>query len=342
MLAREPLKYGLGRQHRPPSMQNFQASCSEGRAKKPVLLDTNESKSYMRSKMKSDLILLSNRALTENWESIHEEDRLLLREFKAEGLKTEIVAWEDVAAEEFQTEGFLFRTTWGYHQQVPAFKKLLRKLQSGGWAVWNSVDLIRWNLHKKYLLELERYGCPIVASKLIASGEAFNFDFLLDYFESDSLIFKPAIGASAHNTFHLNADISEVEFHAVLQPLRNQDVLVQAFVPNVVDEGEYSLVFIGGELSHTVLKQAQEGDFRVQSEYGGTSTKHPTPPAALRVAKKILDQLNEEPLYARVDLVRIGDNEFALMELELIEPQLFLSLQEGSATRLAQIISKNI
>lgn len=204
--------------------------------------------------------------------------------------------------------------------------------------IWNPVELVRWNLNKKYLVDLQRAGLPVVRTKHIPQGQSINLHFLWEEFEAESLILKPAISTSASQTIHLNIESDVTKLQAQLKSLRHQDVLVQHFEPNILSEGEYSLIFISGQFTHGVLKRG----FRVHEEQEASIQRCSAPPSAIRTAQRILHYLQDEWLYARVDLVRESTDNFLLTGLELVGSQLFFSFCKEAATLMAQSISKRI
>jgi len=120
---------------------------------------------------------------------------------------------------------------------------------------------------------------------------------------------------------------------------RNFSLMVQPFIRQIVSQGEWSLVFLDGGYSHAVLKKPADGDYRVQQQHGGSLTPATPPPELIAQAAKALAAVPSPWLYARVDGC-VLDAEFTLMELELIEPELFFRSQKGAAERLAKAIAK--
>ena len=205
-----------------------------------------------------------------------------------------------------------------------------------------SVQLMKWNMNKNYLFDLEQKGVRIVET---IWEKKFNSETALKYFEklnTDEIIIKPNISANADNTFRLTKEklydnISELE-----KIFEAKEFMVQPFLNNIVDEGEYSLFFFNGGFSHSVLKKPKEKDFRVQEEHGGDIQPITAPAEIVLVAENIIKKLFTIPLYGRVDLVRTKNNEFALMELELIEPSLYLNKDEKSPFRFAKAFNERV
>lgn len=286
----------------------------------------------------ADLVLLTTQQLPE----AHEDDLLLARCLEQQGLRVRLENWEDFHPNPELAAGVLFRTTWGYYKELSKFKRLLKEFQKTSLMVWNPIETIRWNLHKKYLLELRKRGLPVVPTKVIEPDQMWSFYQVTQSFECESLVVKPAIHAGGYDAYHIEAGETFEQFIKEMDRFRGQSLLVQPFLPAVIEEGELSLIFIDGEFSHCILKRPRDGEFRVQPQHGGYAELIPCPDAALAAAYKILNELSHEHLYARVDLVRVGKAKYLLMELELIEPNLWLTREPSAATRLAQSLSKQL
>jgi hypothetical protein len=221
----------------------------------------------------------------------------------------------------------------------------LKAIESSRTPLANPLSLVRWNLSKDYLRELGTRGVRVVPTiwsrglRLRELEEAFNT------FACDEIVIKPSIGASAGDTYrltHASAREKAAELESVFS---DRDFMTQPFLQAVVEEGEFSLFYFGGRFSHAVLKSPKPRDFRVQEEHGAAIHSVAAPRESLHTAERILQQLEISPLYARVDLVRDGDRDFFLMELELIEPALYFRTDEQAADRFAtafeQWISEN-
>jgi glutathione synthase/RimK-type ligase-like ATP-grasp enzyme len=153
-------------------------------------------------------------------------------------------------------------------------------------------------------------------------------------------VVKPAISASAYETWRVTAlNVAPGEEARFRQLVATGDVMVQPFLPELARHGEWSVMFIGGEFSHAVLKRPRDGDFRVQHEHGGSAELRTLPAHILATARTILTRAPGRCLYARVDGVEIGGT-FVLVELELLEPSMFLGAEPGVAERFADAIGR--
>jgi glutathione synthase/RimK-type ligase-like ATP-grasp enzyme len=246
------------------------------------------------------------------------ETHLLVAALSDLGVGSRVVEWEsgqDWAAFPL----VVLRTPWGYHRRVDDFLGWTEKVETAT-RLLNPASLVRWNAHKGYLLELERAGVPVLPTTLLrAGGEPGGFD---GFGAGELVVVKPAFGAGASGALRGAADDPAVALH-IGRLLAAGDALVQPFAHEVAAWGELSLIFFEGAFSHAVRKVPAEGDFRVHEQHGGSLLDHDPSEEELRVARAALAAAPGETAYARVDLVR-WHGEPAVMELELIEPELFL------------------
>jgi glutathione synthase/RimK-type ligase-like ATP-grasp enzyme len=265
------------------------------------------------------------------------DDRLLVPALAALGIAAEPVVWDG----ESQWTGFdavVIRSCWDYHLRLDRFLQWLALLESEEIPVVNPAPLLRWNADKRYLLDLAARGIRIVPTRLVATGDSRALADLLAQFDLQDAVVKPAVSASAHATWRTsrdNAPGDEQRFRALVAA---GDVLLQPLLPEVAEAGEWSLVCFGGTASHAVLKRPAPGDWRVQGELGGSAERRSAPAELVEKAGRILAAARAETsAYARVDGC-VVDGEFWLMELELIEPQLYLDLESAAVGRFASAI----
>ena len=263
------------------------------------------------------------------WSELTDDDRLLVPALRRCGLDAVPVVW-DSAVKWDQFDHVILRSCWDYHLRAPAFLEWIGELERLGVPLHNSPGLVRWNADKTYLLQLEHAGARIPATVWIGDGEEANVQRILERQGWRSAVVKPTVSASAHGLkrIFLGDPVVRVPGPA----------MVQEFIDEIATQGEWSLVLIRGEFSHAVLKLPPAGEFRVQSEFGGT-TRIAEPGREIRdAANKIFESLPERPLYARIDGIE-DENGLLLMEVELIEPVLFLGLG-CAATRFAESIAE--
>lgn len=241
----------------------------------------------------------------------------------------EIIAaqWDDPTIDWSAFDMVLLRSTWDYYMRLDAF---LRWLDGLPVPVWNPPDLVRWNCHKKYLLELAQ-EFAVVPTHLIPRGSRVNLKSILDKNGWNEAVIKPAVANSAFNTFRV--DVSHPDDARLNESLAHMDMLIQPFVPEI-HAGEWSLMFFRDEFSHAVLKIPEAGDMRVQAEYGGRTFAQQPPDALIDDARRLLEAVDYPWLYARVDGVA-REGHLLLMELELIEPELFLEHHPAAGDNFA-------
>lgn len=249
-----------------------------------------------------------------------DDDRLLATALGELGVETRAVVWDDPSVDWAAFDAVVIRSTWDYHRRIDEFLAWLDRLDACGANVWNPVPVLRWNTNKSYLRDLDVARVPTV---FVPAGGDTSVAMQANGWRR--AVVKPAVSATAFETY-----VVEEGGVAV------RDVLVQPFLEEVVRDGEWSLLFLGGAFSHAVLKRAGAGDFRVQSDFGGTAEPREAQAGLIEQAAAMLAKV-PPTLYARVDGVVI-EGTFTLMELELLEPVLFLGMSEGAPMRLARAV----
>jgi len=216
-------------------------------------------------------------------------------------------------------DGVTTLLAWGYHQTPGAWDGLLDHLAESGEPVVNDVSTLRWNTRKTYLNELQAAGAPVVPTLFVEqlSPEALSEAHARF---GDQIIVKPQVSGGSFATLRVTqGDTIEQLLDAPSGP-----AMLQPFMPAVAEEGELSLVYFNGAFSHAVGKVARAGDFRVQSQHGGVYSAISPPAEALAVAERVLAAAGRPLTYARIDLIRDPQGDLQLMELEAIEPDLYL------------------
>jgi glutathione synthase/RimK-type ligase-like ATP-grasp enzyme len=220
---------------------------------------------------------------------------------------------------------------WGYHLDPPRWHALLDRLEAEGVPTLNPVPLLRWNSDKRYLAELSAKGIATIPTKLV---EALEEAALADAREEfgDELVIKPPVSAAADGTHRLRRG------DALPESARGRAMMIQPFLPAVADEGEYSLLLFNGRFSHAIVKRPKAGDYRVQPHLGGTEVPCPPPEGSIKLAQAALAAAPASAAYARVDMIRDGEGKMAVIELELIEPSLWLQHAPDGGDLLVQAI----
>jgi glutathione synthase/RimK-type ligase-like ATP-grasp enzyme len=273
-------------------------------------------------------------ATCEAMPGFYPDDAHLVASLRALGIEPVSCAWSDPTVDWSRFDAVLIRTTWDYFQRPVEFARWLDALPV---PTINPAPLLRWNSDKRYLLELEARGVDGIPSR-VCTGAALPAT--LAGLQGRDVVVKPTISGGAWLT--VRGTVGDAGFDAELARLPGGlEYLVQPFVPEVAAAGEWSLLFFGGQFSHAVLKRAKPGDYRVQSQYGGTVDTLEPDPALLAAARRALDAVaalgHGDHAYARIDGV-VVDGRFLVMELEMIEPALFLAGRPDAAERFARIL----
>lgn len=225
---------------------------------------------------------------------------------------------------------------WGYHVEYPRWLELLDRAERDRWHMINPPALLRWNGDKAYLAELSEHGVSTVPTLAVeACGDA-DLEEARRRFDSEWLVVKPPISASAMGTHRLGPT------EDVPEDSRGRPMIIQPLVEEIEKTGEFSLMLFDGEFSHAVVKRPKAGDFRVQEYHGGVTLPCPVPPAgAVSLAQAALAAAPAPATYARVDIVPDDSGVLRIMELELIEPSLFLDhAPDGGASFTRSILSR--
>lgn len=222
------------------------------------------------------------------------------------------------------------RSTWDYHLRWDEFRAWVGAFEDRG-RLWNPAATVLWNADKGYLRDLAAAGVALPRTRWVEPGRRPDVAALLEEWGATRAVLKPRVSATAYGT-HLvppEATLEEGDWAA----LERSGCLLQEFVPEIRTRGEVSLVFLAGGFSHAVRKRARQGDFRVQGDFGGSLEAVDPGDAPVEFGERVLAAAGRPWLYARVDLVETGSGP-VLMELELIEPDLFLT--PDAAARLAR------
>jgi glutathione synthase/RimK-type ligase-like ATP-grasp enzyme len=262
------------------------------------------------------------------------DDRLLLRALRARGLAAEPVVWEDRLFDWGSASICVIRSAWDYAWRRQEFLAWVRRT-ADALPLWNPAPVVDWNTHKQYLVDLAARGVPTVPTRVLGAGSRMSLaDVLADTGWQD-VILKAAVAQTGRYLMRVRPDGRADGQRHLDRLLPAEDMLVQPFLPGVTEEGETSLVFVDGVFSHAARKRPAPGDFRVHDDFDGTIETVAPSPAQLEVAHRARAAVGEPLLYARVDLVP-GPDGPVVMELELVEPDLYLATAPGAAERLAE------
>lgn len=267
------------------------------------------------------------------------EDDLVLKALEKEGLKAVKLSWDNPDFDWLSTKYALFRSTWDYVDRFDEFSKWLNII-SRQTKLLNPEPLIRWNIDKHYLKDLENKGIHCAPSEFIEIGERISLKELYEAHNFNETVLKPVVSGGGRHTYKLQKD-TLIHHEGIFRDLISKEaMMLQPFQYNIVDKGEISLILIDGTHTHSVLKIAKPGDFRVQDDFGGTVQQYNPSKEEIAFAEKVVHACNPKPIYARVDIFMDNDNHITLAELELIEPELWFRNNPSAANELAKAIKK--
>ena len=262
------------------------------------------------------------------------DDNLLREALRARGAEATSVVWDEHGVDWSAFDLCLVRSTWDYHEKYADFLTWTRRVEAAT-RLHNPADLIAWNSDKRYLRALAEAGVPTVPTLWVERDSPLDLKGELAARGWEEAVIKPVVDLGARNLHRVRADEAQAALAAVLA---RQEAMVQPFLPSLEEEGELSLVYVEGTFAHAVRTRPATGDFRVQSIWGGPTAPAKPEASHMELAERALAQLDDPPLYARVDLVAGLDREPCLIELELIEPNLYLTTDPAAAAHLANAV----
>ena len=271
-------------------------------------------------------ILVPTPGFHEAWDWAYDVEAAVL---ERSGFTVEPVPWTEAG----DFAGFdlvMPLVAWGYHSDPPRWHALLDRLERDRVRTLNPVPLLRWNSDKRYLAELGEHVATIPTRLVELLDEAALDEARADF--GDVLVIKPPVSAAADGTYKLGPD------DALPDAVGGRPMMVQPFFPSVAEEGEYSVLMFAGRFSHSIVKRPKAGDYRVQPHLGGREVPCPPPDGAIELAKAALAAAPAQATYARVDMVRAPVGKLAIIELELIEPSLWLEHSSDGGAAFASAV----
>lgn len=249
------------------------------------------------------------------------DEQPLIADAKKSDIEIIPVIWNKLSDAE-NYDALIFRSPWDYHNRFAEFTIWLNALEKAKVKTFNPIDVIKYNINKNYLFDLEKKGIRICPSILVKNKNEMQLKEIMKIKRWDTVVVKPTVSATAFNTFKIHINEADSK-DAVLQNLLNtKELLIQPYLHEIEAE-EISLIYFHKKFSHAILKRPKQGDFRVQKEYGGTVENYNAPADEINFGRNVLDKTDNTLLYARVDFVK-SVNSFYLMELEIFEPSLYL------------------
>jgi glutathione synthase/RimK-type ligase-like ATP-grasp enzyme len=270
---------------------------------------------------------------------LNAEDKLLAAQLEQLGFASRPIVWDDPEQRLDNISAVIVRSCWDYQFRPEQFLMWAEKIRASGVQLFNPVATLRWNHDKRYLRELASLGVPVPETAWFEPGTSAALPHVMENYGWKKSVLKPAISATAWNTFLVTQDSSSSLQTKFNEMLAAGAVMLQRFIETITTAGEWSFIFFGDQFSHAILKRPQSGDFRVQTEFGGTVDHNIAPPRALiEEARTILNHVSVQWLYARVDAIDVAGH-LCLIEVELIEPALFLHSSQTAAKFASAIAS---
>ncbi len=265
------------------------------------------------------------------------EDKLVIDALEAKGLKVYRTNWDNPDFDWSSTKYVLFRAIWDYFDRFPEFSKWL-KVVSQQTRLINPAEQIVWNMDKHYLRDLEFAGVNIVKTNFIEKGDSRTLKQAIVDAGWEHVILKPAVSGGARHTYKIKPGESDQHEVVFSELIAEEAMLIQPFLNNIMKMGEVSFMVFGGKYSHAVLKKAKAGDFRVQDDHGGTVHPYEASPEEILFVQDVMSKCKTIPVYGRVDVTWDNNDELALVELEIIEPELWFRKSEDSPNRIAKAV----
>src|SRR5262245_25178737 len=275
------------------------------------------------------------------WPDISASDAYAARALEARGVSVAAAPWNDPRS---RLDGFdlaVFRSSWDYHHAPDAYLAWLARWEGAGVRFWNPPELVRWNLSKRYLLDLERAGVGIIPTVIAGDAGLAPLPAILAERGWARAVVKPVLAASAHDAILVTADTAAALGADIDAGRRRRPVMVQPFVEEIRTRGEWSLIFVDGELTHAVIKRPGAGDFRVQPRFGGSAEPARPPADVVAAGQRALGALPHAPLYARADGIPT-DAGFLVMDVELHWPGPFFAAGPGAAEAFADALIRRL
>jgi len=266
------------------------------------------------------------------------DDEHAIEPLNSLGWQVSTLSWRQTQRDWSDFDLVIIRSTWDYWNDVPAFLDTLDEIDRKT-LLANRLDLVRWNLAKTYMRDLQQKGIGIVPTLFANSLEADFFSSYQATLGTDEFVVKPVVGANGEDAFRVSKGDTPQRQERIAARFHNRDCMIQPFMTSILNEGEYSLFFFAGQYSHAILKVPAESEFRSQEERGAEIQSVVPPEKLLVRARQAMDTLSPSPLYARIDFVRF-DDDFLVMELELIEPSLYLRMDPAAPGRFAASINQ--
>jgi len=273
--------------------------------------------------------------------NIFREDDLVIQALSSRGFQVERIAWDDPTYGWGNTDYAIFRTTWDYFNRIDDFTKWYLSTKEKLRFI-NPPELIDWNINKLYLKDLDQAGINVLEMVLVDNQNSLTIEAVMELKGWNEVIIKPLVSASARHTYKIDHSNRLNYENLFAQLIKSETMIVQEFQHSIIATGEIAMMYFNGQFSHSVLKRAIAGDFRVQDDFGGTVHQYQASIEQINLGKEALEVNNSMPVYARVDIIKDNSDNWAVTELELIEPELWFRYYPPAADLFTEAIKRYV
>jgi len=265
------------------------------------------------------------------------EQLLVQNALEARGLKVTRVDWRDQKFDWHSTQAVLFREIWDYFHRFSEFSEWLDEITPKTQMI-NPATQIRWNLDKHYLNDLDRKNVNVCKTTFIEIGDKRTLSQIKEEEKLSDFVIKPTVSGAGRHTYRVMGEVQSNIEQLYSGLISKEAMMIQPFQQNILTKGEVAYMLFDGKYSHAVLKIAKQGEFRVQDDFGGTVQLYDPSDEEIQFAEHVAASTNPLPSYARVDVIWDNDDQLAVAELELIEPELWFRFRPESADLLADAV----
>lgn len=266
-----------------------------------------------------------------------QEDKLVQKALETKGLKVTRTYWDNPEFDFSTSKITLFRTIWDYFHRFDEFSKWLDNVKTKTKLI-NPPELIYWNIDKHYLNDLSVKGINIPPTIFAEKGDTRSLKDLHLETGWSKTVLKPTVSGAGRHTYKLTAGNIDSHEKIYRELIDKEDMMLQEYQDSITEKGEVACILFNGKFSHSILKKAKPGDFRVQDDFGGSVCAYIPSADEIKFAEEVVSVCKPFPVYARVDIIRDNNNKSATGELELIEPELWFRYHPSAADVFAEAI----
>jgi len=261
---------------------------------------------------------------------------------EALGWEVDSVPWRSSNPVWNEFDAVYIGAPWDYPEDPNRFLTLLASIDKSNAILVNDLSIVHWSMAKTYLRDLESNGAPIVPSLWYDGMASGTLGQAFDTFDAERIIIKPIVSTNATDTYLLTRESARDKQAALGNAFSKRPFVLQPFVESIQVDGEFSLFYFNRAFSHAIQKIPHPGDFRVQEEFGATIMPVDPEPALLAAGKRVIRMVDPMPAYGRVDFVRDSEDRYVVMELELIEPSMYLRTNPDAPRRFAEAFDQYV